>query len=1079
MERAANARKAEERGRKETEKRQADVAGRRRDRGRMYSNAAMSGIMGGAFPLLFGQGPGTAIGGGLGGAAGGAMGGMGGMALGIAGSAVGQAVDTFVANLTALADALKDPTQTLEAMEMAGLRVNSTLKYNVDLLNQANRGYDAQNIILQELKRQLGGDAGIQQLNALNAEQKKLKDEWGNLSSALAQNVLPVLTGTITLVNLMADAFKNLKAPPWISGGANFLGRAAQGLVPGAGAAGDAVGILGNIGRLRGAQEPATLPDTPQLQDQARLRREQLEDEARARENTIRSLQRAEEDLGRRRADIERSIGDLRQSILDRVFQAEQQAAQARAGNSRLATQIGIEQNDQRLANQAVETGGAGGALINQVREYIRLRDEGEAEIELRRRRFELELAQITRDNENFKRQIARQVDQIARARADYERSVEDYKRQTAEFQTSEARKQAKLIREAMAGLNMPGGTAGAGAIAGRTGGGQSGASRGRSSGPHLHAQGAGNLRAMVDAALEFPGGRTASSYGISRGADRHGYNAVDYLTPQGTPFKLRPGWTGTDMGVQGALGRGMRVTGPNGQSFELGHLEDVIRKGLKPLEDIPRSAGSASGGRGMPAASAGGPPPAPTLPPPAGGAPAMPQAEMSAVEAADQKRIDAAKERLDLEEKLQKTKLAGFRFGDVEASRNRLLDAEKELRFSEARLQVSTEETPLQQARADIANESLAKENEILKTYNDQIEALKTIKDLSPEEKARIKGDLTKTRDNDLGANQTQERTAANRLQDSINNEGRNNIQGLNQEIRIMQAELQAGYNEMSTLDRIVAEMGDKWDALPDDIRASTIEAANLRDRTAEQVEALNRSKQLYADLGRAIEDGIGDGIAAAITGAESLNEVLSRVLEQLGQILLNSALEGIFGQRVGQAWWLLAGLFGRASGGPVTGGTPYVVGEEGPELFIPGVSGAIAPNDMYAATREAVENGGPIPDSDADAEMFLPTRQSLSQMAAAAGGSVPAGLEATRREVSAITERQREQNYNEMRLGVLTGKIDPVEVKLDAFDPAGAGLATVAQAEQVARTTANTVQAQMLRRMRTDPGFRRKQGI
>lgn len=34
------------------------------------------------------------------------------------------------------------------------------------------------------------------------------------------------------------------------------------------------------------------------------------------------------------------------------------------------------------------------------------------------------------------------------------------------------------------------------------------------------------------------------------------------------------------------------------------------------------------------------------------------------------------------------------------------------------------------------------------------------------------------------------------------------------------------------------------------------------------------------------------------------------------------------------------------RASGGPVSGGRPYIVGEEGPELFVPGSSGGIVPN-------------------------------------------------------------------------------------------------------------------------------------
>ena len=36
-----------------------------------------------------------------------------------------------------------------------------------------------------------------------------------------------------------------------------------------------------------------------------------------------------------------------------------------------------------------------------------------------------------------------------------------------------------------------------------------------------------------------------------------------------------------------------------------------------------------------------------------------------------------------------------------------------------------------------------------------------------------------------------------------------------------------------------------------------------------------------------------------------------------------------------------------GQAAGGPVAGGTTYLVGERGPELFTPNRSGSIIPND------------------------------------------------------------------------------------------------------------------------------------
>jgi len=45
-----------------------------------------------------------------------------------------------------------------------------------------------------------------------------------------------------------------------------------------------------------------------------------------------------------------------------------------------------------------------------------------------------------------------------------------------------------------------------------------------------------------------------------------------------------------------------------------------------------------------------------------------------------------------------------------------------------------------------------------------------------------------------------------------------------------------------------------------------------------------------------------------------------------------------------------LLNPLAGRASGGSVTGGTPYMVGENGPEVFVPGIDGTIIPNGGMA---------------------------------------------------------------------------------------------------------------------------------
>ena len=46
------------------------------------------------------------------------------------------------------------------------------------------------------------------------------------------------------------------------------------------------------------------------------------------------------------------------------------------------------------------------------------------------------------------------------------------------------------------------------------------------------------------------------------------------------------------------------------------------------------------------------------------------------------------------------------------------------------------------------------------------------------------------------------------------------------------------------------------------------------------------------------------------------------------------------------------------KANGGSVKGGNDYIVGERGPELFSPGVSGMITPNHMLGGSTNVVVN-------------------------------------------------------------------------------------------------------------------------
>jgi DNA polymerase III alpha subunit (gram-positive type) len=99
--------KAAERERRETRnraRRGTVAAGRRRQQ--RTRDATSNAIIGGAFPLLFGQGAGAAVGGAAGGALGGLAGGQFGFGLSLVGTAVGTAVDTLIAETVELAKAL-------------------------------------------------------------------------------------------------------------------------------------------------------------------------------------------------------------------------------------------------------------------------------------------------------------------------------------------------------------------------------------------------------------------------------------------------------------------------------------------------------------------------------------------------------------------------------------------------------------------------------------------------------------------------------------------------------------------------------------------------------------------------------------------------------------------------------------------------------------------------------------------------------------------------------------------------------------------------------------------------------------
>jgi hypothetical protein len=91
-----------------------------------------------------------------------------------------------------------------------------------------------------------------------------------------------------------------------------------------------------------------------------------------------------------------------------------------------------------------------------------------------------------------------------------------------------------------------------------------------------------------------------------------------------------------------------------------------------------------------------------------------------------------------------------------------------------------------------------------------------------------------------------------------------------------------------------------------------------------------------------RALETGLARAIRSGKLGFEDLGRVAMSVLGSIAASAVRSGVGSILsgiGGAVG-----LGGQPGRATGGPVSPGRAYMVGERGPELFVPTAAGRVA---------------------------------------------------------------------------------------------------------------------------------------
>jgi hypothetical protein len=132
-----------------------------------------------------------------------------------------------------------------------------------------------------------------------------------------------------------------------------------------------------------------------------------------------------------------------------------------------------------------------------------------------------------------------------------------------------------------------------------------------------------------------------------------------------------------------------------------------------------------------------------------------------------------------------------------------------------------------------------------------------------------------------------------------------------------------------------------------------------NIKESVMENKEEFTA---LFDFLKNYVAPFLGGALKIAIQG---IGTVISTVVDLVASLIRGFQTLIRVGSNIGSAIGSVGGVLGfgggRANGGPVSSGTAYLVGERGPELFVPGKSGTIVPNGVggRGATINLTVNG------------------------------------------------------------------------------------------------------------------------
>jgi hypothetical protein len=164
---------------------------------------------------------------------------------------------------------------------------------------------------------------------------------------------------------------------------------------------------------------------------------------------------------------------------------------------------------------------------------------------------------------------------------------------------------------------------------------------------------------------------------------------------------------------------------------------------------------------------------------------------------------------------------------------------------------------------------------------------------------------------------------------------------------------------DEISKLNRLYQEQFISLEQLMTGTMAANEAYESSVDKITRNKTALEEYRDATQDLNKSLENvavsglrNLEDSLLGVMNGTMSVKDAFRSmavsIINDLIRIQIQRSITGPLSDALGS---LFSGgqapVTGKAIGGSVSAGSPYMVGERGPEMFIPNASGAIVPND------------------------------------------------------------------------------------------------------------------------------------